>query len=247
MISTEFVAAIVEAAHQKELDVFAHVSSIEGVRVAEEAGVDHLLHFVGVDIDWGRDQAVLDRLLARNLSWVTTLMMDKRFFYPAHPEWLDEVEARGVFDPAEIARLRRGRSAEEGLSILGELYGMDDVTLEKVIRPQVEDLLELHKQGFNLVVGTDTGNEFVFPGLSVHEELELLEKGFPRLQLVRMATRNAAEMLGVLGELGTLEVGKYADMVLLAQDPLEDIRNTRSILAVYQGGQRQTRLARTGE
>ena len=242
MIPVEFVAEIVEEAHEHDLEVFAHVSSIEGVRVAEEAGVDHLVHFVGVDIDWERDQAVIDRLRALDLSWVTTLMIDKMFFYPAHPAWLDTVEATGVFDSDEIAQLREGRSAEESLDLLSNLYGIDDPTLEGIMAPQIEDLRQLHAQGFNLVVGTDTGNDFIFPGLSLHEELELLAIGFTPAELIPMATRNAAEMLGVLDEVGTLEVGKWADMVLLDQNPLDDIHHTRSIRAVFRSGQQQPRL-----
>ena len=241
MISVEFVAAVVKAAHARGIEVFAHVSTMEGVRVAEAAGVDHLVHFVGVDIDWEQDQSVIDRLRERDLSWVTTLMIDKMFFYPAHPEWLDDVEATGLFSTEEIERLRNGRSSEESLAILGDLYGLANPTLSAVIRPQVEDLRELHRQGFNLVVGTDTGNDFVFPGLSLHEELELLAMGFTPAELIPMATRNAADMLGVLDDVGTLEVGKRADMVLLDQNPLDDIRHTRTIQAVFRDGQRQAR------
>ncbi|GAB5536756.1 MAG: amidohydrolase family protein [Rubricoccaceae bacterium] len=238
MIPVEFVAALVRAAHARGIQVFAHVSSMEGLRVADEAGVDHLVHFVGVDIDWERDEALVERLRTRDLSWITTLMIDKMLFYPAHPEWLAEVEATGLFDTDEIARLRNGRSAEESLAILSDLYELADPTLETVIRPQVEDLRELHRRGFNLVVGTDMGNDFVFPGLSLHEELELLAMGFTPAELIPMATRNAARMLGVDDDLGTLEVGKWADMVLLDENPLEDIRHTRSMRAVFVAGSR---------
>lgn len=245
MIPVEFVAAVVQAAHTRDIEVFAHVSTIEGVRIAEEAGVDHLVHFVGVDIDWEKDRAVIERLLARNTSWVTTLMIDKMFFYPAHPEWITAVEATGIFSSDDIALLKEGRSAEESLASLSMLYDLPNPTLEQVIQPQVDDLRELHTMGFNLVVGTDTGNDFIFPGLSVHEELELLAMEFTPAELVPMATRNAARMLGVDDELGTLEVGKWADMVLLDQNPLEDIRNTRTIQRVFRGGREQHPLAST--
>lgn len=242
MIPLEFVTALVEVAHARGIEVFAHVSTMEGLRVAEAAGADHLVHFVGLNIDWKRDKALVERLRARDASWVTTLMVDKMLFYPAHPEWLAEVEATGLFDADEIKRLRNGRSAEESLAILGDLYGLAEPTLETVIRPQVEDLRELHKRGFNLVVGTDMGNDFIFPGLSLHEELDLLAMGFTPAELIPMATRNAAEMLGVLDDLGTLEVGKRADMVLLDENPLVDIRHTRAIRAVFRGGREQSRL-----
>lgn len=242
MIPVEFVGALVQAAHARGIEVFAHVSSMEGLRVADEAGVDHLVHFVGLNIDWERDAVLVERLRARDISWVTTLMIDKMFFYPVHPEWLAEVEATGFIGADEIARLRNGRSAEESLAILSALYDLPDPTLETVIRPQVEDLRELHRRGFNLVVGTDMGNDFIFPGLSLHEELELLAMGFAPAELIPMATRNAAIMLGVDDDLGTLEVGKWADMVLLDENPLADIRHTRSIRAVFRGGREVPRI-----
>ena len=238
-IPVELVAAIVEEAHARDLDVFAHVSDIEEVRIADEAGADHIIHFVGVDIDWERDADLVERLRQRGISWVTTLMLDKSFFYPARPDWIDAVVARGVFDDAEIERLRSNASPEESLGFLAEIYGVPEPTLEAVIRPQLDDLRRLHALGLNLVVGTDVGNDFIFPGLSMHEEMELLEMGFEPLEILRMATRNAAEMLGVLDELGTLEEGKLADMVLLDQSPLDTIANTQSVSAVFKAGARQ--------
>jgi imidazolonepropionase-like amidohydrolase len=242
MIPVELVAAIVEAAHARDLKVFAHVSSIEGVRTADAAGADHLLHFVGVDIDWERDREVIERLRKRSPSWVTTLMIDKRFFYPTRPDWIEEVRASGVFDSDEITGLLDKRPAEEWIDMLRRIYGVDEPTLDSVIEPQVEDLRELQARGFNLVVGSDTTNDFILPGLSVHEEMELLARGFEPAQILRMATRNAAEMLGVLDDQGTLEVGKRADMVLLDRNPLEDIRHTRSIRAVFKDGREQARI-----
>ncbi len=243
MISVEFVTALVQAAHARGIEVFAHVSSMEGLRVAEVAGVDHFVHFVGLDIDWEQDEALIERLRERDPSWVTTLMIDKMFLYPAHPEWLDEVEATGLFDADEIARLRDSRTVEEAQAFLRNAFGLEDPTLDAALRLQIEDLQEVHRRGFNLVVGTDMGNDFIFPGLSVHEELELLAMGFTPAELIPMATRNAAIMLGVEDDLGTLEVGKWADMVLLDENPLDDIRHTRAIRAVFRGGQEQTRLA----
>ena len=238
-IPLEFVTAIVEEAHARDLEVFAHVSDNEELRIADEAGADHIIHFVGVDIDWARDADLVERLRQRGISWVTTLMIDKSFFYPARPEWIDAVVARGVFDEEEIERLRSARSPEDSLGFLSEVYGIPDPTLDRVIRPQIEDLRRLHDLGFNLVVGTDVGNDFIFPGLSMHEEMELLEMGFEPLEILRMATRNGAEMLGVLDDLGTLEEGKLADMVLLDQSPLDTIANTQSISAVFKAGVRQ--------
>jgi len=87
------------------------------------------------------------------------------------------------------------------------------------------------------MTGTDLSSAYVFPGFSLHHELELLvQAGFTPLEALRAATRNPAIFLGELGSSGTIEIGKTADLVLLDANPLEDIRNTQRIRAVILHG-----------
>ncbi len=75
-------------------------------------------------------------------------------------------------------------------------------------------------------------------GLTLHEEmLALVEAGFTPIEALRAATSNPAEYFGMLKELGSIEAGKIADLVLLTADPLADIRNTESIDLVMHDGQ----------
>lgn len=95
----------------------------------------------------------------------------------------------------------------------------------------------LHARGVPMVMGTDTGNPFVFPGYSVHRELELMVRaGLTPIEALESATRHAAEMLGVEDEFGTIEAGKRADLLILRANPLENIRNTRSLEVVVSEG-----------
>jgi imidazolonepropionase-like amidohydrolase len=95
----------------------------------------------------------------------------------------------------------------------------------------------LRRERVRFLVGTDLAAVNVYPGFSVHEELEWLVKvGFTPLEVISVATRNSAESLGRLDELGTVEAGKRADLVLLEADPLADIANTRRIVAVVADG-----------
>jgi imidazolonepropionase-like amidohydrolase len=88
-----------------------------------------------------------------------------------------------------------------------------------------------------LLAGTDTPQPFVYPGFSLHEELELLVRsGLTPLEALRSATYNPAEFLDALDSLGTVTRGKVADLVLLDADPLTDIRNTRRISLVIANG-----------
>jgi imidazolonepropionase-like amidohydrolase len=101
----------------------------------------------------------------------------------------------------------------------------------------------LHRNGLALLAGSDAGVPFSHPGAGLHDELAMLvEAGLTPMEALQAATRNAAQALGA-DSLGTLEVGKVADVVLLAANPLDDIRNTRRIVAVVIGGRVRGRAA----
>ncbi len=98
-------------------------------------------------------------------------------------------------------------------------------------------LKSAYDAGVPIVGGSDTGNPFVFPGYSMHEELALMvEAGLTPMEALVSATRRAAEMVGAADTFGTVEPGKRADLLILGGDPLADIRNTRTLEVVVQGG-----------
>jgi hypothetical protein len=92
----------------------------------------------------------------------------------------------------------------------------------------------MNSAGVRLLAGTGTpGHRFEWPGFSLHEELEWLVKaGLTPVEALQTATLSPARYLGKEKELGTVERGKLADLVLLDNNPLEDIRNTQRIAAV---------------
>ena len=87
------------------------------------------------------------------------------------------------------------------------------------------------------MVGTDAGDSFVFPGSSVHDELDaLVLAGLTPAEALRAATLSGARYLERTAEFGTVQAGRAADLVLLTGNPLEDIRNVRRIDAVVLAG-----------
>jgi imidazolonepropionase-like amidohydrolase len=100
-------------------------------------------------------------------------------------------------------------------------------------------LLALQKTLFNagvvMTVGADMPTPWIVPGASVHDEMLLLrDAGIPPMDVLRMATSNAA--LALHRDSGAIGAGKRADLVLLAANPLDDLRNTRKIELVVKGG-----------
>jgi imidazolonepropionase-like amidohydrolase len=97
---------------------------------------------------------------------------------------------------------------------------------------------DMHRAGVQLLAGTDTSmTNPVLIGYGLHEEMALLvESGLTPQQALQTATRNPAWYLNALGQMGTIEVGKSADLVLLDADPLQDIHNTQKIRAVVLRG-----------
>lgn len=113
-----------------------------------------------------------------------------------------------------------------------------EISVEMLKRSQ-KAMLAAFKAGVPMLAGTDCGvdNSYVIPGWSLHEELEnLVKAGLTPADALRMATINAARWRGADATEGTVEKGKIADLVLLRSNPLEAIRHTREIEAVFAGG-----------
>ncbi len=92
---------------------------------------------------------------------------------------------------------------------------------------------QLHKQGGKLLTGTDALVPSTLPGFSLHEELaELVDAGFRPYEALRISTTNTYEFLGETGSAGTIEKGKIANLLVLDENPLENILNTRKIFGV---------------
>ena len=108
---------------------------------------------------------------------------------------------------------------------------------QRLFQKQLDLTGAMHRAGVQLMAGTDSPGLYVFPGFSLHDELTLLIKaGLTPMEALQAATRDPARYAGVLDSLGTIEIGKIADLVLLEGNPLEEIRNTRKIAAVVLGG-----------
>jgi imidazolonepropionase-like amidohydrolase len=107
----------------------------------------------------------------------------------------------------------------------------------QLLRKSMDMVAQMQKAGVKILAGTDAPAPYVFPGSSLHDELQLLvEAGLTPLEALQSATKSPAEFLHTAKDSGTVAKGKFADLVLLDANPLDDIRNTRKIRAVILRG-----------
>jgi hypothetical protein len=118
----------------------------------------------------------------------------------------------------------------------GVQYTAEDLFwADRIIAKEAEIVGMMQRGGVGLLAGTDLPPNAV--GGTIHDELAyLVQAGLTPMQALMTATRNPAKFLGKLSSLGTIESGKLADLVLLDADPLDDIRNTHRISAVFVKG-----------
>lgn len=120
---------------------------------------------------------------------------------------------------------------------LQDRTGEDYELARSVYRKLTELIGPMRRAGVEFLAGTDVLNPYCFPGFSLHDELGLLvEAGLSPMEALQAATLNPARYLGQEKDLGTVEKGKIADLVLLDANPLENIGNSRKIDAVVVGG-----------
>ena len=215
---------IIQYYNERGIRTTVHTSSEYRARQAIFAGVDTLAH----PIIQGPVTEDFARLMgAKKIPMVTTLTIGENYSRLAeHPEYLDQPLYQATVPAEEIELLKTERRQE---------YQERKWTWWMQIMTTIaqENLRMINEAGGVLVAGTDQSS-----GPALHRELELMaDAGIPASEIVRIATLNGAIFLGKEREMGSIEEGKIADMVLLAADPTEDINNAKEILEVIKGGQ----------
>ena len=180
------------------------------------------------DFDEDRCMKVIEHLAVNNVFQTPTLTINtvgsKRFF--ANEQWQETYK----FLPNVVKNRWLKDSEFMSQQPLNDSY--------KTYQDWSMKMVGLfNKQGVKILAGTDTPIGFLTPGFSLHKELELLvESGLTPLQALRAATITPAEFFNLEDKMGTVEVGKFADLVILNNNPLNDIKHTQDIHAVILKG-----------
>jgi imidazolonepropionase-like amidohydrolase len=214
---------IIEYYNDRGIRTTAHTASELRARQAIFAGIDSLSHPVIV----GPVSDSFPKLMAiKKVPMATTLAIGENYSRLAeHPEYLDQALYKAVLTKEEIAELKSTTRQE-----------YQDRTWTwwmKLMTPVAqENIRQIHAAGGVMALGTDQSI-----GPAVHREMELLvAAGISPLDVIRIATLNAAKFLGKEDELGSITEGKLADMILLEADPIADINNAKKISMVIKNG-----------
>jgi imidazolonepropionase-like amidohydrolase len=253
-LSPTLVRVAIGEAHRRGIRVIGHLQSTTWTEAAR-MGIDFIAHAAPwapeylpaaarpayqpsmfgriywlehLDLNSPAVQEMIATLVEHHVSVDPTLMAFRTKFWGDDPGYTDNPRRTATPPKLWIGFARRSNTADW----TPEQY--------RAARAQWAKLLALVKlmydRGVLLTAGTDTPFPWIVPGVSFHEELRLLaEAGIPAAAVVRMATINAA--LALKQNIGSVEPGKEADLVVLAANPLESLQNTERVEIVIKAGQ----------
>lgn len=182
----------------------------------------------------------LFKTFARNDTYITPTHVTRRMDASAHDAAYRN-EARMKYIPG---RQRMAWLADANGMVASDASPAGRKSYVDFYRKGLSLTNDAYRAGVPVIVGTDAGDSFVFPGASVHDELgELVKAGLSPAEALRAATLTSATYFGRTADFGTVQVGRFADLVLLDANPLDDIANSRRIRAVFQGGKSFDRAA----
>lgn len=248
-IQSELLRALIEQAHQHDATVTGHLGSGYGQsvnpRTAINFGIDRIEHFLG--------GAQLPDTASAYESLPTATPDEPAFdriteHFKTHRVYFDAtITAYGYYGEQDPDIFSDWPDAQQYLTpymreVVAEREPREPIQrFERIYRLKLDRIKAFYEAGAGplITLGTDhpSWGQFLAP-FGVHRELHALVKaGIPEAAALRIATVNGARALGMGSEVGTVEVGKWADLVVIRGNPLRDIRNTRNVTWVMTRGE----------
>lgn len=221
----------------KELNIpFAvHATQLETAKLAIKAGANLLVHSVS---DEYVDKEFIKLMKKNDVSYIPTLQVyenysrtfSQDFDWTSHEyRWSNSEMMNSLFDLKKIPKPQ--------LSTRLKLLTGQKYLKSKRDTVMMENLKKLHKAGINVVAGTDAGNIGSHHGSSLLRELLMMKStGLSNLDVLKTATVNASKIGSQLAEIGKVTSGSPADIVILSQDPLKDLKALERIYKVVNKG-----------
>ena len=237
-MSEELYSVIIDTSHELGFRLASHLFYLEDAKGLLRAGTDFIAHSVR---DVVVDEEFLSLLRQSGICYSPTLTREvSTFVYENRPDFFDdpfflehpdpEVTALRSYVLEELSEPSRQQAVRENVSAQG---------YKRALPVAMENLNKISDAGLPIGFGTDTGPAGRFQGFFEHMELVLMERsGMSSEQILRSATGQAAKCLGLEEEIGTLQADRWADFIVLTENPLEDVRNMRTIESVWIAGNR---------
>lgn len=227
-MSPEIYKAIIDRSHELDLPLAAHLFYLDDAKGLLSAGADFVAHSIR---DRSVDEEVILQLKENKVCYCPTLTREvSTFVYESTPEFFSDLFFTKEVDQDIMNALNSPERQEK-------IRQRPSTPLYKIaLDTAMMNLKLLSDAGVTVAFGTDSGPTARFQGFFEHLELELMVKaGLTPMQAIVSATGDAAKCLK-LTDWGTIEKGKWADFVVLEDNPLKDILKTRSIESVWIAG-----------
>jgi imidazolonepropionase-like amidohydrolase len=230
-MTPDVYTAILDEAHRKGMRVAVHIVTLADAKAVLNLGADYLAHSV-------RDEEIDGEaiaLLKKNRAYYTPTLMREvsTFAYAEVPAFLSDPFLLRDGNQTEIVQARDATFQEKIRNDKAGQWYREHLPIA------MRNLKRVQDSGVPVVMGTDTGPPYRFQGYFEHLELEYMTKaGLTPMQALVSGTSTAARCLHAEDQIGTLSPGKWADLVVLTANPLDDIRNTRKIESVWIAGNR---------
>lgn len=241
----ETFRAVADEAMRRNLPFAAHPSGTpQNMISAGLRSVEHFLAFPPLDALSQAQRRALFEEMARSGMFYSNTMVNVDTLLLSYEEAKRRVEdASGKLDPRR--KYVCGYLVEDWREQVEESKGAPYEIIKRQLPGLYRDFREMREAGVQFLAGTDVGVLLLYPGFSMHDELEKLvqDAGFSPMEALRVATAGPAAYFHREMDFGSLEPGQAADLVLLDADPLANTRNTRRIAGVMLNGRWLNRSA----
>ena len=229
-LKPDILHTLIEEAHARNLKVYAHTSFPSEAREFIEAGGDVLVHSIHMAETGARD--VFELMVERDVAYIPTLAV----FEGGYTTRPGSVVSPHLHDKVWDVLLASITAPGSVVLASREVPGLPN-DRERSLEVSVANLKRALQAGVRIAMGSDAGNAGMLHGATVLRELQLMnEAGMTPMQVLVAATRNGAEVIGRGEDLGTLEAGKLADIIVVNGDPLQDLSALGNVELVVKNG-----------
>ncbi len=231
-----------EEARRLGLPLIVHSTELATAKAALKAGAKLLVHSVW---DQPIDQEFLDLAKANGAIYCPTLTVSRGYLRmmqsiaAGKPPALDD--PNGCVDPATRAKVLSTAGLGSGPTpVRGatpDILARREKGTADIEKTMAANLRRVRDAGIPIAMGTDAGNPFTLHGPAVYAEMDAMQAaGLTPMEVLVDATRNGARAMGREKDLGTVEKGKLADLLVVGADPTADVANLRKVRYVVRGG-----------